>query len=793
MNAATSTTSATATMSGSPSAATSSSSSSGGGTTLPAWISDPQAINVLEVIVRFRSTANVLLLYVSIADLLLSIGLALGELSVFLLPSSSIAHLILTVHNPPPSPLLAPLSYSGSSTYPVPPRSPFDLSVFCLSTPDPCHAHVCVSLKGPLAGQAFCNFQGLLITFALAAVVMWNFFMALHCLLVVTSKRPAASLQRYHLYYHVVTWSVATVSASVGYNLHAIFGKGPSFSSVLTYCWINSDYADWRLILYYGPLSVSFFVNLGMYLAVVRSLKKTQLEISQMAQSDGGVLESVHKGVVNFTRRTFVYVAIFCVCWIIPTATRFHDAVDPTNPIYTLLIFHAITSPSNGFFNAIAFFYFALSANPNNTTTTNTSGGSGNKSMHGGLGLGGGSSARGSTYLLPQYPYSSAPNGPSSSSASSSSSSSYPSPPAGVIAFRSSNSGSPPSAAGVSGGYGAPDPYTNQQHLAAAAGRRRESQSSTAPLPAAAASAGQAPSSSASSMGGGADTPSMGWATLGGGVGGGSGSVGGGGGGWGDGAANVVGRRSSQGTLGGGSSGAGSAAAAAPPPALPAARYPPIYSGPTSADAFESPVSPVTRRAGYPLYGGSGGGGNSSSGGFGAGGAGAPRISTSAAGVSSAAAVPFFPQPTPPVAGSAGAGSGAGYGSAAGSATGYASGGGGRGVGAGASVFAAYEAPRSPPQQHARSASPGRALTSSGVLPVAVAPPSLPGAGGGGGGAGGAASSNGSGVRVRRRWTIAGDVVVLVAFAGAVVAVNTRARRIRTGCRQRRKTVGTSN
>ncbi|KAI9354859.1 hypothetical protein DFJ73DRAFT_759259 [Zopfochytrium polystomum] len=286
---------------------------------LPAWIYDKAKVAALEtalrtvaslsgastlvifacfaLVKRFRTTANVLLLYVSFADLI--------------------------------------FSKSATKTPPQPPPNS-------------------ASINGPSAGWTLCTVQGFIVTFGLASIVCWNTVMAMHCLLVVKLRQPAAKLQRLHVYYHLACWSIALMVALIALHLNRIVGGGASFDSILTYCWISTEYVTWRLYLFYIPLWVSVAANVAMYVAVVNTLNRTCAEQSPGANSK--TLASTR----TFTRRIFVYIGCFAICWIIPTISRIHDAFQPLNPLYTLTFLHIITAASNGFFNALAFFFLAL-------------------------------------------------------------------------------------------------------------------------------------------------------------------------------------------------------------------------------------------------------------------------------------------------------------------------------------------------------------------------------------------------------------------------------------------------
>jgi len=156
--------------------------------------------------------------------------------------------------------------------------------------------------------------------------------------------------KRLERYYHVISWGVPLVVASLPFSEDVYGPAGP-------WCWVAGDVkhsAMWRFSTYYIPL---FICIIGLFIAY------TYMFVTYRRQERPW--EGVHRGNnpaeqeqrtlwMNYVKSMLAYPFIYLVLSMAPFIHRVYNAVTP-KPSFVLIVLHVISIPLTGLMNAIAF------------------------------------------------------------------------------------------------------------------------------------------------------------------------------------------------------------------------------------------------------------------------------------------------------------------------------------------------------------------------------------------------------------------------------------------------------
>jgi len=185
-----------------------------------------------------------------------------------------------------------------------------------------------------------CILQGACLQFFEVVVFLWNSVIAY----TIYDNRNNLS-NKWNIKFRLLfclSWGWAAISTFVDYQLNA-FGETDG-----GWCWVSqiSPYWKWLRISYYAPCVFSYF-----YIIITYSL--LHKHIKSMNEKDIPLTE---KKANNKLRRKFVlFVMAFILANTDPIINRFHDIIDPNNPVVWLLKLHAFLFPAQGFFNALVY------------------------------------------------------------------------------------------------------------------------------------------------------------------------------------------------------------------------------------------------------------------------------------------------------------------------------------------------------------------------------------------------------------------------------------------------------
>jgi len=180
-----------------------------------------------------------------------------------------------------------------------------------------------------------CIAQGWLLQFSENAVFAWITTIALNLYLVVCWHLPT---NRFEKFYHLGVWIWAFFVAFIP------FASGPNVYDLAgIWCWISKNYPVDRFLLFYVPFLIQCAIVVVLYVLIIKKILRT-------GQAEGDEQTKVNLLVA----RLRAYPIIFFVLYLFPTINRINDAVSSVDS-FPLYVLQAITAPSIGLVNAIAY------------------------------------------------------------------------------------------------------------------------------------------------------------------------------------------------------------------------------------------------------------------------------------------------------------------------------------------------------------------------------------------------------------------------------------------------------
>ncbi|XP_070537843.1 cyclic AMP receptor-like protein A isoform X2 [Ptychodera flava] len=189
---------------------------------------------------------------------------------------------------------------------------------------------------------ALCDFQAFWLTFFDWCVLLWVSCITVN--LFFNAVRQTKT-DRYELIYHIVCWGLSLVIACLPFIADHY---GPAGA----WCWIAGDQATlWRFFIWYGPLFVIIFLMFVVYTYIIihvnRKVKAWEGTYDPDTERSKQLLKEEIKPLIAYP---FIYLIIS----IFPLINRIQNAVS-NDPIFALVILHALTSPLQGAVNAIVY------------------------------------------------------------------------------------------------------------------------------------------------------------------------------------------------------------------------------------------------------------------------------------------------------------------------------------------------------------------------------------------------------------------------------------------------------
>ncbi|CAM9278597.1 unnamed protein product [Discosporangium mesarthrocarpum] len=158
--------------------------------------------------------------------------------------------------------------------------------------------------------------------------------------------------------FHVAVWGLSTLGMVLPLTTK-------SYGSTGAWCWITASGKPefdvgtfWRYAVLYVPVWVVISYNIMLYARIARMLRRFSVSIAGEGESKSdsiGPSGEQQRRMYKFGKRLLWYPAVLIGCWAFATIQRIQNAVDPTNPVFWLLLIQTSTVGLQGFFNALVY------------------------------------------------------------------------------------------------------------------------------------------------------------------------------------------------------------------------------------------------------------------------------------------------------------------------------------------------------------------------------------------------------------------------------------------------------
>ncbi|PMD45810.1 putative cAMP receptor [Hyaloscypha variabilis F] len=151
-----------------------------------------------------------------------------------------------------------------------------------------------ISLSGPEAGNSsrLCQFQGFLMQMFPLADVLWTLAMAIDVFLIVFYKYDTEDLHKLEIKYIAIITALVFIPAASFLFVHTK-ERGPMFGSVTIWCSISPHWVLFRILFFYGPIWLTIFIVIILYLLVGFEILK-QRRFFKSLGNEFVTLDSIH-------------------------------------------------------------------------------------------------------------------------------------------------------------------------------------------------------------------------------------------------------------------------------------------------------------------------------------------------------------------------------------------------------------------------------------------------------------------------------------------------------------------
>lgn len=103
--------------------------------------------------------------------------------------------------------------------------------------------------------------------------------MAVGLVLTIVLNKSKTELLRLEWIFHLVCWGLPLFASVILFLPQVQIRHGESvYGAADLWCWIGSEYKDYRMYFFYIPLWVSFIAILISYIAVAKSLRNSAIK-----------------------------------------------------------------------------------------------------------------------------------------------------------------------------------------------------------------------------------------------------------------------------------------------------------------------------------------------------------------------------------------------------------------------------------------------------------------------------------------------------------------------------------
>ncbi|XP_033118237.1 cyclic AMP receptor-like protein A isoform X2 [Anneissia japonica] len=189
----------------------------------------------------------------------------------------------------------------------------------------------------------WCEFQAWMLSFFDWAVLLWVCCITFNLYYNVIKMK---SSEKFEILYHVISWGFPLFISLLPFI-------GDHYGPAGAWCWINgSGETYWRFFTWFGPLFVIIIIMFAVYSYLTYRLNQRVRTWEGTYDPD---VEHSKELLKQDIKPLKAYPFIYLVLSIFPLINRIQNAANPDNPVFGLVLLHAICSPLQGVFNAIAY------------------------------------------------------------------------------------------------------------------------------------------------------------------------------------------------------------------------------------------------------------------------------------------------------------------------------------------------------------------------------------------------------------------------------------------------------
>ncbi|XP_064615621.1 uncharacterized protein LOC135479655 [Liolophura sinensis] len=197
------------------------------------------------------------------------------------------------------------------------------------------------NLMGESSNDALCKLIACLNTFFDWAMLLSVVAVAIQLYLVIFLRTQTG---KYEWAYHYVIWSVAVIVSLLPFFSNKYGNSG-------VWCWIVHD-VGWRMGIWYGPLFFVIVVLFGLYISIIVKIRSLIRTWERTYTPD---VEAKKKFLKQEARPLIFYPFVYLIVYLIPTVNRIHNALNPSDPIYELVLIAGICAAAIGLANSLIY------------------------------------------------------------------------------------------------------------------------------------------------------------------------------------------------------------------------------------------------------------------------------------------------------------------------------------------------------------------------------------------------------------------------------------------------------
>ncbi|KAE9376167.1 hypothetical protein N431DRAFT_532430 [Stipitochalara longipes BDJ] len=218
-----------------------------------------------------------------------------------------------------------------------------------------------ISLSGPSAGNSsrLCQFQGFLMQMFPLSDVLWTLAMAIDVFLIVFYKYDTEDLHKLEVKYIAVITALVFIPAASFLFVHTK-ERGPMYGSVTIWCSISPHWVLFRILFFYGPIWLTIFIVIILYLMVGIEILKQRRFFKSL---DNDFNQPPRRPPVSFRKyilMPLMFWFLLLAIWVAPTVNRVASFINPEFVSFPLYIAVGSMGSLRGFWNGVVFMVIGM-------------------------------------------------------------------------------------------------------------------------------------------------------------------------------------------------------------------------------------------------------------------------------------------------------------------------------------------------------------------------------------------------------------------------------------------------